>query len=74
MDDIAHIIDKHFYISDKGRIYADIISSIEKSVIIKALEQSSGNQLSAARLLGMNRNTLHKKIVQFSIDVWRFKP
>jgi two-component system, NtrC family, nitrogen regulation response regulator GlnG len=74
MNDISDVIDRHFYISGKGHIYADIINSIEKTVILKALEQSNGNQLLAARLLGINRNTLHKKIVQFSIDVWRFKP
>ena len=73
MNDISDVIDRHFYISGKGRIYADIINSIEKTIILKALEKSSGNQLVASRLLGMNRNTLHKKIVQFGIDVWRFK-
>jgi two-component system, NtrC family, nitrogen regulation response regulator GlnG len=74
MNDISDIVDRHFYISGKGRIYADIINSIKKTVILKALEKSNGNQLLAASLLGMNRNTLHKKIVQFGIDVWRFKP
>jgi two-component system, NtrC family, nitrogen regulation response regulator GlnG len=74
MNDISDVVDRHFYISGKGRIYADIINSIEKSVIVKALEKSNGNQLLAARLLGMNRNTLHKKIARFGIDVWRFKP
>jgi DNA-binding protein Fis len=73
MNNMPDIIEKQFYISGKGHIYADIINSIEKSVITKALEQSRGNQLLAARLLGLNRNTLHKKIVQFNIDVGRFK-
>jgi DNA-binding protein Fis len=73
MSNMPDIIEKQFYISGKGHIYADIINSIEKSVITKALEQSRGNQLLAARLLGLNRNTLHKKIVQFNIDVGRFK-
>jgi DNA-binding protein Fis len=74
MSNMPDIIEKQFYISGKGHIYADIINSIEKSVITKALEQSRGNQLLAARLLGLNRNTLHKKIVQLGIDVGRFKP
>ncbi|MDD5504664.1 MAG: helix-turn-helix domain-containing protein [Candidatus Omnitrophica bacterium] len=73
MDDFSSIIDKHFYMSDGGRIYSDIINSIEKSVIIKALEQTDGNQLRTSRLLGVNRNTLHKKILRYSIDVRRFK-
>ena len=67
------IIDKQFYSSARGRIYTDIINMIEKLVIEKALEQSEGNQLSASKKLGINRNTLHKKIKQLNIDVWRFK-
>lgn len=67
------IIDKQFYSSSMGRIYTDIINMIEKLVIEKALEQSEGNQLSASRKLGINRNTLRKKIKQFSIEVGRYK-
>ncbi|MBN1384361.1 MAG: hypothetical protein JW983_05750 [Elusimicrobia bacterium] len=73
MDNIYDIIDKYFYTVDAGRIYDDMISHIEEIVITKALEQSCGNQVSAAKLLGLHRNTLHNKIKKFNIDVERFK-
>ena len=70
---ISDIIDRQFCYSITGRVYADIINQIEKLVIEKALEQSDGNQLAAAKKLGINRNTLRKKIKQFHAEVWRFK-
>ncbi len=70
---ISDIIDRQFYSSASGRIYADTINKIEKLVIEKALEQSDGNQLAASKKLGINRNTLRKKIKQFHIEVGRFK-
>jgi len=70
---ISDIINKQFCYSISGRVYADIINQIEKLVIEKALEQSDGNQLSASKKLGINRNTLRKKIKQFNVDVWRYK-
>ena len=42
-------------------------------IIEKILERSDGNQVMAARILGLNRNTLHKKIKKLNIDVQRFK-
>ncbi|MDP8297143.1 MAG: helix-turn-helix domain-containing protein [Candidatus Orphnella occulta] len=73
MSKISDIIDKQFYGSVEGNVYAEIINKIETLVIEKALEQSEGNQLSASKKLGINRNTLRKKIRQFHIDVRRFK-
>jgi two-component system nitrogen regulation response regulator GlnG len=36
-------------------------------VISEALRRSGGNQIQAARLLGINRNTLRRKIVELEI-------
>jgi DNA-binding protein Fis len=43
-------------------IHPLIMGEIEKRLIIKVLERSRGNKLQAAKLLGMSRNTFHRKI------------
>jgi two-component system nitrogen regulation response regulator GlnG len=45
-----------------------IIERIERPLIELTLERTRGNQLKAAALLGINRNTLHKKIAHLKID------
>lgn len=45
----------------------DIMQEIEKHIIEQALQSTGGNQLKAAKLLMMNRNTLRKKIEDFGI-------
>jgi two-component system, NtrC family, nitrogen regulation response regulator GlnG len=40
-------------------------------LIGRALAATQGNQLRAARLLGLNRNTLRKKIRELEIEVLR---
>jgi DNA-binding protein Fis len=68
-----NIINEYFYTVAAGHIYAHIINHIEKMVIVKALERSYGNQIAAAKLLGLHRNTLNSKIKKLNIDVGRFK-
>jgi DNA-binding protein Fis len=46
---------------------------MEKSLIEKALEYTFGNQITAAKLLGINRNTIRTKIKKLNINVERFK-
>ncbi|MEE2704046.1 MAG: sigma-54 dependent transcriptional regulator [Myxococcota bacterium] len=46
---------------DEG-VYWSFVARVEEGVIREALEQSGGNQIQAARRLGINRNTLRKKI------------
>jgi two-component system, NtrC family, nitrogen regulation response regulator GlnG len=50
--------------SDLHRLVKD---TAEKAVITLAMERTGGNQLQAARLLGINRNTLRTKIEQLRI-------
>ncbi len=54
-------------------IYKVIIESIERPLIEKVLERTFGNQYKAAKILGINRNTLHSKIKKFNIDLEKFK-
>ncbi|MDA8340139.1 MAG: sigma-54 dependent transcriptional regulator [Nitrospiraceae bacterium] len=42
--------------------FQDIVSTLEKSMVQKALELTKGNQVHAAKLLGISRNTLRKKL------------
>ena len=47
----------------------DIMSVIEKGLIIRALKATKGNQLQAAQILGINRNTLRSKIEKYAIMI-----
>ena len=46
---------------------ADLMSSLEKILIKRALQETRGNQVQAALLLGMSRNTLRSKIERYRI-------
>jgi two-component system nitrogen regulation response regulator GlnG len=47
--------------------YWSFVRRLERAVITLALERSGGNQIQAARQLGINRNTLRKKIAELGI-------
>ena len=48
-------------------LYQRLISELEKPLIELALERAGGNQVHAARILGLNRNTLRKKLTEYRI-------
>ncbi len=55
-----------------GTVYASALAAFEKPLIEHALGQTNGNQLRAAKLLGINRNTLRKRITELRIEPDRF--
>jgi transcriptional regulator with GAF, ATPase, and Fis domain len=52
-----------------GNLMADVISLVERTLILTALKKSNYVQMSAARFLGINRNTLRKKIKELGINL-----
>ena len=52
-------------------LYDRVLRELERPLIILTLEATRGNQIRAAEVLGLNRNTLRKKIRELSIPVIR---
>jgi len=57
-----------------GALYHRALAAFEKPLIEYALGRTGGNQLRAAQLLGINRNTLRKRIGELGLDPDRFSP
>ena len=51
-----------------GVIYEEVIQKIEKPLFEILLEKHSGKQIAAARELGINRNTLKRKMDAMNIQ------
>src|SRR5207244_9304116 len=54
-----------------GDLHALLISAVERPLIEIVLERAGGNQVKAAEMLGINRNTLRKKITELGIEIRR---
>ena len=52
-------------------LYHRILREVENPLISMALASTHGNQIKAAEVLGVNRNTLRKKIRDLNIRVVR---
>jgi len=48
-------------------LYHRLVAEIERPLVDLALKRAGGNQVRAARMLGLNRNTLRKKIIDHKI-------
>ena len=52
-------------------VYSRVMKEIEGPLIARSLQATRGNQIRTASLLGLNRNTLRKKIRELEIEVVR---
>ena len=52
-------------------LYNTLISAVERPLIEVVLERAGGNQVKAADMLGINRNTLRKKITELGVAIRR---
>jgi two-component system nitrogen regulation response regulator GlnG len=66
-------LDDSLYKNKQGSVYKYVLEIIERPLIEHALERTFGNQLKAAKILGINRNTIRTKIKKLGIDPERWK-
>jgi len=55
--------------SIKMNVYDEFIKIVEKPLIENILNYTRGNQIKASSILGLNRNTLRKKITELGVTV-----
>ena len=76
---LAGAVERHikgYFAAHKGGLpaaglYDRILREVERPLIVLTLGATRGNQIRAAHLLGLNRNTLRKKIRELDIPVVR---
>jgi len=52
---------------DNSNLYDTVIQEVEKALFILVLNETGNNQVRAARILGINRNTLSKKLKNYNL-------
>ncbi len=52
-------------------LYQRILAEIEHPLVLAAMMATHGNQIRAAEMLGLNRNTLRKKIRELGINIYK---
>jgi two-component system nitrogen regulation response regulator GlnG len=72
---VEQYLSSHFSEFDNGvpppGLYQRILAEVEYPLILACLTATRGNQIKAAELLGVNRNTLRKKIRDLGVNVFR---
>ena len=72
---VAQQLENYFNAHDgelpSSGLYNRIILEVEKPLINQTLIATNGNQIKAAQVLGLNRNTLRKKITELGIEIIR---
>lgn len=69
-DNLIQTLDHYFDTLEEQQatnLHAMVIQQIEKPLIEYVLNKSGGNQTKTADILGINRNTLRKKMLQYDI-------
>jgi two-component system nitrogen regulation response regulator GlnG len=77
--DLSEMVERYLggYFASYGRelpppgLHDRILQHVERPLLMAALAATRGNQIRAADLLGLNRNTLRKKIRDLDIQVYR---
>ncbi len=59
-DLVDHLLAKGFFLEE-------VVELLEKTLIEKILMRTGGNRLAASKLLGIHRNTLQRKMLEYRL-------
>lgn len=71
-DCVRHSLERYFKDLDGAKpraVYDMVLKNVERPMLELVLDRAEGNQTIAAEMLGINRNTLRKKIQSLKIKV-----
>lgn len=57
---VDHLLEKGFFMEEAVEI-------LEKTLIARAVERTDGNRSAASKLLGIHRNTLQRKMIEYKL-------
>jgi DNA-binding protein Fis len=57
--------------ANTNQVYAESLERMEREVLVRVLRHTSGNQVQAARILGITRGSLRYKIRSLGINITR---
>ncbi len=69
---LRHYFDLHGDILPNCGLYACLLKEVEQALIEESLRRLKGNQVQVAKLLGIDRNTLRRKIKSLNIPLENF--
>ncbi len=64
---VEHLMGNGFFLEEAVEI-------LERTLIARALEEANGNRSAAAKRLGIHRNTLQRKLLEYQLGEVRRKP
>jgi len=53
---------------DRGFFLEQAVEILERTLIARALDRTGGNRSAASKLLGIHRNTLQRKMLDFKLE------
>jgi DNA-binding NtrC family response regulator len=62
------------HLSTNGFFLEEAVELLEKTLIVRTLEATAGNRSAAAKQLGIHRNTLQRKMIEYQLGRPRRKP
>jgi DNA-binding NtrC family response regulator len=58
---------------ERGILLAEAVTEFEKKFIKRALERANGNRSRAAKVLGIHRNTLSRKVDEYKLTLGPYR-
>ena len=64
---LEDLVERQAALATDGQIYKDVIQAFEKPLLVLLYKKLGNNEVKTAEILGINRNTLRKKLTFYGV-------